>query len=75
MVFGYLILFDIDVVILSRLFLLSSSFNCEDRCTCVYGVSNTDDHIPWHFQNLKFCQKFSAACYILKTLLHIWKCG
>ena len=60
-VFGYLILFGIDVVILNRLFLLSFSFNWEDKCTCVYSASNIKDHIPSHFRHLKFCHKFSAV--------------
>ena len=70
MVFGYLILFGIDVI-LSRLFLPSFSFNWEDRCTCVHHVSNTEDHIPSHFQHLKFHQKFSAVCYILNSSLYL----
>jgi len=72
MLFGYLILFGIDLVILSRLFLLSYSFNWEDRCTCVHSVSNTEDHIPSHFQHLKFCQKFSAVWVIFWTLFSIF---
>ena len=71
MVFGYLILFGIDVVILSRLCFLSFSFNWEGRCTYVCSMWNTEDHIPSHFQHLKFCQKFSAVRYILYTLLRL----
>ena len=28
--------------------------------TCLYSVSNTEDHIQSYFQHLKFCQIFSA---------------
>jgi len=61
MVFGYLILFDIDVVILSRLFLLSSRFNWEDRCTCVYSVSNHNLLNIWN----KF-QLINNSCFYFK---------
>jgi len=67
MVFGYLILFDIDVVILSRLFLFSSSFNWEDRCTCVYSGSNTEDHIP---SRLKDSSPYLEMW--LNTVFHAW---
>ena len=36
----------------------------------VYSVSNTEDHIPSHFQHLKFCQIFSTlSLKIVRTCL------
>ena len=42
------------------IFLVSVSVEKIAGCTCVYSVSNTEDHIQSYFQHLKLCQIFSA---------------